>query len=105
MLAAGVLLCALNLWETQILHADDTLSAGNISLSCTGVIMAGTEIQRLRIVGGNPGLKRLPNAARKPFQSTLRVVQPSDADNQPWRRALVILESMRVARLLLRKRV
>ncbi len=89
----------MSLWKTPNQHADDTRTAGNISFSFTGVIMARTQAYELRIVGGNPALKRLPKAALKPFQPTLRVVQPSDADKQPWRRALVILESMRAARL------
>lgn len=41
---------------------------------------------RLRIVGGNPTLKRLPKSVLRPFQPTLRVVQPGDFEKQPLRR-------------------
>jgi hypothetical protein len=57
-----------------------------------------TGASKLRIVGGNPALKRLPKSALASCRPSLRVVQPGDFEKQPWRRALVILEKLQARR-------
>jgi hypothetical protein len=53
---------------------------------------------KLRIVGGNPTLKRLPKSALRAFQPALRLVEPADIDKQPRRRALAVLEKIEGAK-------